>query len=127
MKASERRLRRVKQSGKMGGLHKDNGSYGFNGSANLSHRAGGWHAQRPRWAWLNARHRTNPPCGLGSALIPSATSLPAASRAALSFPAADSVQKMRPAQSTPNIPKRVSPPGADILVCQISGRSVPLV
>jgi hypothetical protein len=36
MKASECRLRRVKQSEKMGDLHKHAGSYGFNGLPKLS-------------------------------------------------------------------------------------------
>src|SRR5436190_749995 len=39
MEASESRLRGVKQSAKMGGLHKHDGSYGFNGSPKLSYHA----------------------------------------------------------------------------------------
>jgi hypothetical protein len=38
MKASGNRPEKVKQSGETGGLHKDAGSYGFNGSAKPSHR-----------------------------------------------------------------------------------------
>lgn len=47
MKASDCRLREVKQSGKMGKLRKYAGLYGFDGFAKLSGRTGfqaGWHA-----------------------------------------------------------------------------------
>jgi hypothetical protein len=36
MKASESRLRKVKQTGKMGGLHKDTGYSGFSGLSSFS-------------------------------------------------------------------------------------------
>ena len=104
----------------MGGLHKDAGSYGFNGSARLSRRAaqraaGFTPASSTRLTHpQNRYHDTNPPCSPRPALIPSATFLPPASHAARTL---SSQRRFRakcdphPTQSDKPERSRVSPTG----------------
>jgi hypothetical protein len=81
MKASETDGGKVKQSEKIGGLHKDTGSYGFNGLARLFGRASisrdqtlaatkpGRRGAAGDLSGCGYWDQNNPPCGVSGRLI----------------------------------------------------------